>query len=65
MTHDVDSNCTLPQGTEGDGFVMIQTAREIEQARIRSKALDELAEIDGPLWNGIEDDVREIERHLR
>lgn len=61
MTHNPEENATMTGGT---GFVLVP-AEQTETARIRAAALEELAEIDGPLWPGIEDDVAELERLLR
>lgn len=64
MTHNQDANCTVPLGTEGDGFVMIGH-RDPRRYRDLLPFVPANQEPTCKVWPGIEDDVRELERFLK
>lgn len=61
MTHDPIPTTDVYGYLMGEGFVMVDP----DLATRRAKALEELAEIDGPLWPGIADEVKDLERLLK
>jgi hypothetical protein len=61
VTHDPIPTTDIYDFLRGEGFVIVDP----ELATRRAKALEDLAEIDGPLWPGIADEVKDLERLLR
>jgi hypothetical protein len=64
MTHDPDANVTMPHGTEGDGFVIIDHEDTVIDNVLRRHCRIGKVEF-REVWPGIEDEVSMLERLLK